>query len=162
MSWSDWICSSCQSITSNAKVEEIEDSYIERFKELPQGDLNEYYKFLNELGDRFHASHHLVMRMAQFLVLLQGKRLESLSKDRIETQSVLCDKLLAYVSRLDPGATQNRAKLLLEKNKADLNLAKLNCESGLISRKVFMAKLKEGVRIEVNAKKILYFKWDDE
>ena len=162
MSRSDWICSSCQSITSNAKVEEIEDSYIERFKELPQGDLNEYYKFLNELGDRFHASHHLVMRMAQFLVLLQGKRLESLSKDRIETQSVLCDKLLAYVSRLDPGATQNRAKLLLEKNKADLNLAKLNCESGLISRKVFMAKLKEGVRIEVNAKKILYFKWDDE
>jgi len=158
---SDWICSSCQELTSNTKVQEIEEKYILKFKELPQGDLNEYYRFLNELGDRFHASHHLVMRMAQFLVLLQGKRLESLSRERIETQSVLCDKLLAYVSRLDPGATQNRAKLLLEKNKADLNLAKMDCEAGLINRKVFMAKIKEGVRVEVNAKKILYFKWDD-
>merc|ERR1711874_424684 len=162
VSRSDWICSSCQTITSNARVEEIEEKYINKFKELPQGDLNEYYKFLNELGERFHASHHLVMRMAQFLVLLQGKRLESLSRERIETQSVLCDKLLAYVSRLDPGATQNRAKLLLEKNKADLNIAKLDCEAGTINRKVFMAKIKEGVRVEVNAKKILYFKWDEE
>eukprot|EP00092_Neocalanus_flemingeri_P001056 GFUD01001126.1.p1 GENE.GFUD01001126.1~~GFUD01001126.1.p1 ORF type:complete len:653 (+),score=128.14 GFUD01001126.1:144-2102(+) len=157
----DWICSACQTRKSQAEVEEIEENYIAKFKELPQGDLNGYYKFLNELGDRFHASHHLVMRMAQFLVLLQGKRLESLSRERIETQSVLCDKLLAYVSRLDPGATQNRAKLLLEKNKADLNLAKLDCEAGLINRKVFMAKIKEGVRVEVNAKKILYFKWDN-
>ena len=39
------------------------------------------------------------MRMAQFLVLLQGKRLESLPRERIETQSMLCDKLLSYVSR---------------------------------------------------------------
>jgi len=158
---SDWICSSCQRMTPQSKVEEVEEKYIAKFKELSQGDLNGYYKFLNELGDRFHASHHLVMRMAQFLVLLQGKHLESLSRERIETQSVLCDKLLAYMSRLDPGATQNRAKLLLEKNKADLNLAKLDCEAGLIPRKVFMAKLKEGVRVEVNAKKILYFKWKD-
>ena len=159
---SDWICSSCQTITSNDKVEEIEEKYINRFRELQQGDLNEYYTFLNELGERFHASHHLVMRMAQFLVLLQGKRLESLSRERIETQSLLCDKLLAYVSRLDPGATQNRAKLLLEKNKADLNLAKLDCEAGKITRKVFMARIKEGVKVEVNAKKILYFKWNDQ
>ena len=36
--------------------------------------------------------------------------------------------------RLDPGATQTRAKLLLEKNKADLTLAKLDCEAGKISR----------------------------
>ena len=36
--------------------------------------------------------------------------------------------------RLDPGATQTRAKLLLEKNKAELNLAKLDCEQGKISR----------------------------
>ena len=36
-----------------------------------QGDLSSYYRFLNELGTRFHASHHLVMRMAQFIVLLQ-------------------------------------------------------------------------------------------
>ena len=57
-----------------------------KFKDLPQGDLTGYYRFLNELGDRFHASHHLVMRMAQFLVLLQGKRLESLPRERIETQ----------------------------------------------------------------------------
>ena len=70
--------------------------------------------------------------------------------------------MLAYVARLDPCATQNRVKLLLEKNKANPNLAKLNCESVLSSRKMFMAKLKEGVRIEVNAKKILYFNWDDE
>jgi len=158
---SEWICSSCQTIMSQVKVEEIEEKYITKFRELPQGDLNEYYRFLNELGDRFHASHHLVMRMAHFLVLLQGKRLESLSRERIETQSVLCDKLLVYVSRLDPGATQTRAKLLLEKNKADLNLAKLDCEAGRINRKVFMAKIKEGVRVEVNAKKILYFKWED-
>ena len=27
---------------------------------LKQGDLNSYYRFLNELGERFHASHHLV------------------------------------------------------------------------------------------------------
>ena len=101
------------------------------------------------------------MRMAQFLVLLQGKRCESLPRERIETQTMLCDKLLNYVSRLDPGATVNRAKLLLEKNKADLLLAKLDYEAGKISRNVFMNKIKEGVRIEVNAKKILYFKWED-
>ena len=77
------------------------------------------------------------------------------------TQSLLCDKLLSYVSRMDPGATQNRAKLLLEKNKADLLLAKLDYEAGNISRNVFMSKIKEGVRVEVNAKKILYFKWED-
>ena len=47
---------------------------------------------------------------------------------------MLCDKLLGYVSRLDPGATQTRAKLLLEKNKADLNVAKLDYEAGAISR----------------------------
>ena len=74
---------------------------------------------------------------------------------------MLCDKLLGYVSRLDPGATQTRAKLLLEKNKADLNVAKLDYEAGAISRAVFMARIKEGVRVEVNAKKILYFKWSD-
>ena len=62
---------------------------------------------------------------------------------------------------MDPGATQNRAKLLLEKNKADLNLAKLDYEAGKITRNVFMARIKEGVRVEVNAKKILYFKWDE-
>ena len=28
--------------------------------EILQGDLNSYYRFLNELGERFHASHHLV------------------------------------------------------------------------------------------------------
>ena len=50
-------------------------------------------------GERFHASHHLVMRMAQFLVLLQGKRLERLPRERMETQAMLCDKLLAYVAR---------------------------------------------------------------
>ena len=72
---------------------------MEKFKELPQGDLTAYYRFLNELGDRFHASHHLVMRMAQFLVLLQGKRLESLPRERIQTQSMLCDKLLSYVAK---------------------------------------------------------------
>ena len=44
------------------KVQKIEDNYVEKFKELPQGDLTAYYRFLNELGDRFHASHHLVMR----------------------------------------------------------------------------------------------------
>ena len=49
-------------------------------------------------GERFHASHHLVMRMAQFLVLLQGKRLERLPRERMETQAMLCDKLLAYVA----------------------------------------------------------------
>lgn len=49
----------------------MEDIYVEKFKDLPQGDLTAYYRFLNELGERFHASHHLVMRMAQFLVLLQ-------------------------------------------------------------------------------------------
>ena len=77
----------------------MEDKYVDKFRDLPQGDLTAYYRFLNELGDRFHASHHLVMRMAQFLVLLQGKRLESLPRERIETQSMLCDKLLSYVSR---------------------------------------------------------------
>lgn len=50
-------------------------------------------------GERFHASHHLVMRMAQFLVLLQGKRLERLPRERMETQAMLCDKLLTYVAR---------------------------------------------------------------
>ena len=158
---SDWICTSCQAITSRADIEAIEDKYIEKFSLLSQGDLTAYYRFLNELGERFHASHHLVMRMAQFLVLLQGKRCESLPRERIETQSLLCDKLLSYVSRMDPGATQNRAKLLLEKNKADLLLAKLDYEAGNISRNVFMSKIKEGVRVEVNAKKILYFKWED-
>ena len=49
----------------------------------------------------------------------------------------------------------------MEKNKADLNLAKLDFESGKISRKVFMDRIKEGVGVEVNAKKILYFKWND-
>ena len=110
--------------------------------------------------------------------MLQGKKLESLSKERIETQAILCDKvryrrtvikiepnvdpqLLSYVSRLDPGATQTRAKLLLEKNKAELNLAKLQYEAGNITRAVFMARIKEGVRVEVNAKKILYFNWGD-
>ena len=63
--------------------------------------------------------------------------------------------------RLDPGATHTRAKLLLEKNKADLNLSKLDYEAGRISRAVFMSRIKEGVRVEVNAKKILYFKWND-
>ena len=158
---SDWICTSCQVITSRENVEAIEDKYIERFSLLSQGDLTAYYRFLNELGERFHASHHLVMRMAQFLVLLQGKNCQSLPRERIETQTMLCDKLLSYVSRLDPGATQNRAKLLLEKNKADLLLAKLDYEAGKISRNAFMSKIKEGVRIEVNAKKILYFKWED-
>ena len=158
---SDWICTSCQVISSQANIEAIEEKYIERFSLLAQGDLAEYYRFLNELGERFHASHHLVMRMAQFLVLLQGKRCESLPRERIETQTMLCDKLLNYVSRLDPGATVNRAKLLLEKNKADLLLAKLDYEAGKITRNVFMNKIKEGVRIEVNAKKILYFKWED-
>jgi len=158
---SDWLCTSCQIITKHDEVQKIEDKYVEKFRELPQGNLTAYYRFLNELGDRFHASHHLVMRMAQFLVLLQGKRLESLPRERIETQSMLCDKLLFYVSKLDPGATQNRAKLLLEKNKADLNLSKLDYEAGKITRNVFMARIKEGVRVEVNAKKILYFKWDD-
>ena len=158
---SDWICTCCQVISSQATIEAIEEKYIERFSLLAQGDLAEYYRFLNELGERFHASHHLVMRMAQFLVLLQGKRCESLPRERIETQTMLCDKLLNYVSRLDPGATHNRAKLLLEKNKADLLLAKLDYEAGKISRNVFMNKIKEGVRIEVNAKKILYFKWED-
>ena len=62
---------------------------------------------------------------------------------------------------MDPGATQTRAKLLLEKNKADLNLSKLDYEAGNITRKVFMDRIKDGVRDEVNAKKILYFKWDD-
>ena len=158
---SDWICTCCQAISSQANIEATEEKYIERFSLLAQGDLAEYYRFLNELGERFHASHHLVMRMAQFLVLLQGKRCESLPRERIETQTMLCDKLLNYVSRLDPGATHNRAKLLLEKNKADLLLAKLDYEAGKISRNVFMNKIKEGVRIEVNAKKILYFKWED-
>ena len=51
--------------------------------------------------------------------------------------------------------------MLLEKNKADLNLSKLDYEAGKITRNVFMARIKEGVRVEVNAKKILYFKWDD-
>ena len=158
---SDWICTSCQVITSKEDIEAIEDKYIEKFSLLSQGDLTGYYRFLNELGERFHASHHLVMRMAQFLVLLQGKNCQSLGRERIETQTMLCDKLLSYVSRLDPGATQNRAKLLLEKNKADLLLAKLDYEAGKISRNVFMSKIKDGVRIEVNAKKILYFKWED-
>ena len=63
--------------------------------------------------------------------------------------------------RLDPGATHTRAKLLLEKNKADLNLSKLDYEAGIISRAMFMSRIKEGVRVEVNAKKILYFKWND-
>jgi len=157
----DWICSSCQTISSSASVESLEESYVAAFQSLPQGDLTAYYRFLNQLGDRFHASHHLVMRMAQFLVLLQGKKLESLSIERIQTQSILCDKLISYVSRLDPGATQTRARLLLEKNKADLNLAKIDCENGKISRKVFMQKIKEGVKVEVNAKKILYFKWEE-
>jgi len=158
----DWICSSCQELTKSTSVEGLEESYVHRFSRMPKGDLNSYYRFLNELGERFHASHHLVMRMAQFLVTLQGKCLESLPIERIETQSLLCEKLIAYASRLDPGATQNRAKLLLEKNKADLNLAKLECEAGKITRKVFMAKIKEGVKVEINAKKILYFKWDEE
>ena len=66
-----------------------------------------------------------------------------------------------FINRLDPGATQNRAKLLLEKNKADLNMSKLDYEAGKITRDVFMARIKDGVRVEVNAKKILYFKWED-
>ena len=37
--------------------------------------------------------------MAQFLVLLQGKRLERLPRHRMETQAMLCDKLLTYVAR---------------------------------------------------------------
>ena len=72
----------------------------------------------------------------------------------------MCSKLLNYVTVLDPGATHLRAKLMLEKNKADLNISKMDCEAGIITRKVFMARIKEGVRTEVNAKKILYFKWD--
>lgn len=158
----DWICSSCQKLTKSREIEELEESFVSRFCKMPKGDLNCYYRFLNELGERFHASHHLVMRMAQFLVILQGKCLESLPLERIQTQSLLCEKLIAYASRLDPGATQNRAKLLLEKNKADLNLAKLECEAGRISRKVFMQKIKEGVKVEMNAKKILYFNWETE
>ena len=70
-------------------------------------------------------------------------------------------KISTFHFRLDPGATHTRAKLLLEKNKADLNLSKLDYEAGRISRAVFMSRIKEGVRVEVNAKKILYFKWND-
>jgi len=158
----DWICSSCQKLTKSCEIEELEESFVSRFCKMPKGDLNCYYRFLNELGERFHASHHLVMRMAQFLVILQGKCLESLPIERIQTQSLLCEKLIAYASRLDPGATQNRAKLMLEKNKADLNLAKLDCEAGRITRKVFMQKIKEGVKVEMNAKKILFFNWEKE
>ena len=113
----DWICSCCQTITSHTEVQRMEDTYVAQFKNLPQGDLTAYYRFLNELGkrrmfhysscqhcyllsgERFHASHHLVMRMAQFLVLLQGKRLERLPRERMETQAMLCDKLLTYVAR---------------------------------------------------------------
>jgi len=159
---SNWICPSCQTIRSESYVEELERTYIEKFKSLPQCDMRAFYEFLNELGERFHASHHLVMRMAKFLVLIQGKKLESLPREQIDTQSVLCDKLLVYVSRLDPGATQTRAKLLLEKNKAFLNQAKRDCENGKISRKQFMAAIKEGVKAEVNAKKILFYKWDEQ
>ena len=39
-----------------------------------QGDLNSYYTFLNELGERFHASHHLVRRQ-------QGMELRSFAGD---------------------------------------------------------------------------------
>ena len=28
----------------------MEDKYVAQFKNLPQGDLNAYYRFLNELG----------------------------------------------------------------------------------------------------------------
>ena len=55
--------------------------------------------------------------------------------------------LFLFDSRLDPGATHTRAKLLLEKNKADLNLSKLDYEAGRISRAVFMSRIKEGVRV---------------
>ena len=36
-----------------------------------------------------------------------------------------------------------------EKNKADLNLDKLDCQSGKITRKVFMQKVKEGVKVNI-------------
>ena len=48
---SDWICSCCQTITAHTEVQRIEDTYVAQFKNLPQGDLNAYYRFLNELGE---------------------------------------------------------------------------------------------------------------
>ena len=37
-----------------------------------QGDLNSYYRFLNELGERFHASHHLVISQLELRMLLKS------------------------------------------------------------------------------------------
>ena len=72
-----WICSSCQTLTSQDDVEQWEEEEVEQFNKLKKGDLTQYYTFMNKLGDRFHSSHHLVMRLAQFLVLLQVKKLYS-------------------------------------------------------------------------------------
>ena len=47
----DWICSCCQTITPHTEVQRLEDTYVAQFKNLPQGDLNAYYRFLNELGE---------------------------------------------------------------------------------------------------------------
>ena len=41
---SDWICTSCQVISSQATIEAIEDKYIDKFSLLAQGDLAEYYR----------------------------------------------------------------------------------------------------------------------
>ena len=57
----DWICSCCQTITSHTEVQRMEDKYVAQFKNLPQGDLTAYYRFLNELGKRGECliSHHV-------------------------------------------------------------------------------------------------------
>ena len=76
-------------------------------------------------------------------------------RDLLERRIRLCQEVIRYLCKVDPGQTKKMGLFFLEYNKPKMQLAKVDLESGRISRPEFLQLLKEGARIEAKARQMV-------
>ena len=69
---------------------------------------------------------------------------------------LLCEELLEFLTRIDPGSTKLIANFLLHHNKAKLTLDKLNYEEGNLSRAEYLQSIRDTVILEKRAYRVLH------
>ena len=101
-----------------------------------------------------YLDHNLIVTKVMLYILIVTVELNEISDSKkymvyIFLRSILelCRRIMRYLSVIDPGYTPTLGQFMIEANKSQMALNKMDLDEERISRLEFLRKLKDGVQV---------------
>lgn len=160
---SEWSCNKCAKTVSLEAVQQTVDELKSLVNKMSYAKpISEWEDLLTFLQTKLHPDHYLAMNVKLLLIQLYGTREKLECVQKVQRKLDLCENYLQVYTKVDPGYTRWRGRVLEEMSSCYLQLQKHNYEHGKIDEKAYLAAYKSSLLMLKVASKCRQYEPDDD